>query len=64
MPANRRREFVHPRTGNPVTIKEEFTYDLERQMVEGVFVLDEIDIATGRPVGTIRSPLTLRYVFR
>ena len=38
MPANRRREFVHPRSGNRVTIKEEFTYDLERQMVGGAFV--------------------------
>jgi SAM-dependent methyltransferase len=64
MPANRRREFVHPRTGNRVTIKEEFTYDLERQMVEGAFLFDEIDTPTGEIVGTIRSPLTLRYIFR
>lgn len=64
MPANRRREFVHPRTGNRVTIKEEFTYDLERQMVQGAFVYDEIDAATGRLVATIQSPLTLRYIFR
>jgi len=64
MPVNRRREFVHPRTGNPVTIKEEFTYDLERQMVEGAFVFDEIDTASGQLVGTLRSPLTLRYIFR
>jgi len=64
MPANRRREFVHPRSGNRVTVKEEFTYDLERQMVEGAFVFDEIDMTTGQAVGTIRSPLTLRYIFR
>jgi len=64
MPANRRREFIHPRSGNRVTIKEEFAYDLERQMVEGAFVYDEIDIATGQLVGTMRSPLTLRYIFR
>ena len=64
MPANRRREFVHPRTGNRVTIKEEFTYDLERQMVEGAFLFDEIDTATGQIVATIQSPLTLRYIFR
>ena len=64
MPASRRREFVHPRTGNRITIKEEFTYDLERQMVVGAFVFDEINTATGKIVETIRSPLTLRYVFR
>ena len=64
MPANRRRDFVHPRTGNRVTIKEEFTYDLERQMVEGAFLFDEIDTTIGQIVGTIRSPLTLRYIFR
>jgi ubiquinone/menaquinone biosynthesis C-methylase UbiE len=64
MPASRRREFVHPRTGNRVTIKEEFTYDLERQMVDGAFVFDEINTTTGKIVETIRSPLTLRYVFR
>ena len=56
--------ILHPRTGNRVTIKEEFTYDLERQMVQGAFVYDEIDAGTGRPVGTIQSPLTLRYIFR
>jgi len=64
MPASRRREFVHPRRGNRVTIKEEFTYDLERQMVEGAFVFDEINTTTGKIVETIRSPLILRYVFR
>jgi ubiquinone/menaquinone biosynthesis C-methylase UbiE len=64
MPANRRREFLHPQTGNRVTIKEEFTYDLEKQMVEGAFVFDEIDTARGEVVGTFRSPLTLRYIFR
>ena len=64
MPESRRREFVHPRTGNRVTIKEEFTYHLERQMVEGAFVFDESDTRSGQIVGTIRSPLTLRYIFR
>jgi len=64
MPANRRREFLHPRTGNRVTIKEEFTYDLENQMVEGAFLFDEFDTASGQLVGTLRSPLTLRYIFR
>jgi ubiquinone/menaquinone biosynthesis C-methylase UbiE len=64
MPANRRREFLHPQTGNRVTIKEEFTYDLEKQMVEGAVVFDEIDTARGEVVGTLRSPLTLRYIFR
>lgn len=64
MPANRRREFLHPRTGNRVTIKEEFTYDLEKQRVEGAFVFDEIDTASGQVLGTLRSPLTLRYIFR
>ena len=33
-------------------------------MVEGAFVFDEIDTASGRVVGTLRSPLTLRYIFR
>ena len=64
MPANRRREFVHPRSGNRVTIKEEFTYDLERQIVQGAFVFDEMNATSGTIVQTIRSPLTLRYVFR
>jgi SAM-dependent methyltransferase len=64
MPASRRREFEHPRTGNRVTIKEEFTYDLERQMVDGAFLFEEINTTTGQIVGAIRSPLTLRYIFR
>ena len=64
IPAKRRREFVHPRTGHRVTIKEEFTYDLARQMVDGAFVFDEVDATTGQVRGTVRSPLTLRYVFR
>jgi SAM-dependent methyltransferase len=64
MPAGRRREFVHPRTGNRVTIQEDFRYDVERQLVDGAFVFDEIDAATGNVVSTTSSPLTLRYVFR
>jgi ubiquinone/menaquinone biosynthesis C-methylase UbiE len=64
MPPDRCREFVHPRTGNRVLIKEAFTYDLERQMVEGAFLFDEIDATTEQIVGTIQSPLTLRYIFR
>lgn len=63
MPADRHREFRHPRTGNRVTIREDFRYDLERQRVQGAFVYDEVD-ATGRVLGTTRAPLTLRYVFR
>jgi hypothetical protein len=35
MPAGRRREFVHPRTGNRVKIREEFSYDLDRQLIRG-----------------------------
>lgn len=61
--ADRHREFRHPRTGNRITIREDFRYDLERQRVEGAFVYDEID-ATGRVLGTTHAPLTLRYVFR
>jgi SAM-dependent methyltransferase len=64
MPAERRREFLHPRTGNRVTIKEDFRYDLDGQFVEGAFVFDEIDGTTGNIVATTHSPLTLRYVFR
>ena len=64
MPPDRRREFVHPRTGNRVLIKEEFTWDLTRQMVEGAFLFDEIDAMTGQLLGTIRSSLTFRYIFR
>jgi SAM-dependent methyltransferase len=63
MPADRHREFRHPRTGNRVTIREDFRYDLERQRVEGAFVYEEVD-ATGRVLATTHSPLTLRYVFR
>jgi SAM-dependent methyltransferase len=63
MPADRHREFWHPRTGNRVTIREDFRYDLERQRVEGAFVYDEVD-ATGRVLATTHAPLTLRYVFR
>jgi SAM-dependent methyltransferase len=62
-PADRHREFRHPRTGNRVTIREDFRYDLERQRVEGAFVYDEVD-ATGHLLATRRAPLTLRYVFR
>jgi SAM-dependent methyltransferase len=63
MPPDRRREFVHPRTGNRVRITEDFRYDLDRQLVDGRFVLDEMD-AAGRILTTTDSPLTLRYVFR
>jgi SAM-dependent methyltransferase len=56
-------EIRHPRTGNRVTVREDFRYDLERQLVDGAFVYDEVD-ATGRVVKTTHSPLTLRYVFR
>jgi SAM-dependent methyltransferase len=64
MPPERRREFRHPRTGNRVTVREDFRYDLDRQLVEGAFVFDELDATTGAVVATTRSPLTLRYVFR
>ena len=57
LPAERRREFLHPRAGNRVTIKEEFHYDLDRQSVEGAFIFDEID-------GTSGNALTLRGIFR
>jgi SAM-dependent methyltransferase len=63
MPADRHREFRHPHTGNRVAIREDFRYDLDRQLVEGAFEYDELD-ASGRVVATTRSPLTLRYVFR
>jgi len=62
-PAERPREFKHPRTGNRVVIREDFRYELERQLVEGAFDLDELD-ASGRVVATTHAPLTLRYVFR
>lgn len=62
-PADRQREFRHPRTGNRVTIREDFRYDLERQLVDGAFVYDELD-AGGHLVATTHAPLTLRYVFR
>lgn len=64
MPAERRREFQHPRTGNRVTVTEDFRYDLDRQLVEGAFIFEEGDAMSGRIVATTRSPLTLRYVFR
>jgi SAM-dependent methyltransferase len=64
MPPERRRELRHPVTGNPVRIREEFRYDLERQLVDGAFVFEEVDAATGSVVATTRAPLTLRYVFR
>src|SRR5688572_3371943 len=56
-------DFRHPRTGNRVTIREDFRYDLERQLVDGAFEYDEVD-ASGRVVTTTHAPLTLRYVFR
>jgi ubiquinone/menaquinone biosynthesis C-methylase UbiE len=56
-------DIRHPRTGNRVTVREEFRCDLERQLVEGAFEYDELD-ASGRVVATTHSPLTLRYVFR
>lgn len=63
-PPARRREFRHPRTGNRVTIQEDFRYDLVRQLVHGAFVYEELDGTTGAVVATTRSPLTLRYAFR
>jgi SAM-dependent methyltransferase len=64
MPPERRRELRHPTSGNPVRVREDFRYDLERQLVEGAFVFEELDAGTGAVVRTTRSPLTLRYVFR
>ena len=64
MPPERRREFRHPVRGNPVRVTEEFRYDLERQLVDGAFVFEEYDAASGAVVEKVRSPLTLRYVFR
>jgi SAM-dependent methyltransferase len=62
-PTEHPREFEHPRTGNRVAIRENFRYDLEQQLVEGAFDLDELD-ARGRVLGTTHAPLRLRYVFR
>jgi SAM-dependent methyltransferase len=62
-PAKRHADFRHPRTGNRVTVREDFRYDLERQLVDGAFTFDEVD-ATGRVLTTTHGPLTLRYVFR
>jgi hypothetical protein len=60
---NRDADFRHPTTGNRVTVREDFRYDLERQLVDGAFEYDELD-ASGRVVATTRAPLRLRYVFR
>jgi hypothetical protein len=46
-----------------VTVREDFRYDLERQLVDGAFVYEERE-AGGRVVKTTHAPLTLRYVFR
>src|SRR4051812_23698313 len=62
-PTKRHADFPHPRTGNRVTIRENFRYDLERQLVDGAFEYDQLD-AKGRLVARIHAPLTLRYVFR
>lgn len=62
-PADQHAEFRHPRTGNRVTIREDFRFDLERQLVDGARDLDELD-ASGRVVATTHAPLTLRYIFR
>jgi hypothetical protein len=64
MPPERRRELRHPISGNPVRVTEDFRYDLERQLVDGAFVFEEYDAATGAAIAKVRSPLTLRYVFR
>lgn len=42
-PAGWHREFRHPRTGNRVTILEDFRYHLEQQRVDGAFVFEELD---------------------
>jgi SAM-dependent methyltransferase len=62
-PAVQHAEFRHPRTGNRVTIREDFRFDLERQLVDGARDLDELD-ASGRVVATTHALLTLRYIFR
>ena len=64
MPPERRRELRHPTSGNPVRVREDFRYDLERQLVTGGFVFEEVDADTGGVVGVTRTPLTLRYLFR
>ena len=62
-PTDRPLDFRHPRTGNRVTVRQDFRYDLERQLVDGASEIDELD-ASGRVVATTRAPLTLRYIFR
>ncbi|HEY7520047.1 MAG TPA: class I SAM-dependent methyltransferase [Methylomirabilota bacterium] len=62
-PLHEGKEIRHPRTGNRVTVREDFRYDLERQLVDGAFVYEERE-AGGRVVKTTHAPLTLRYVFR
>jgi SAM-dependent methyltransferase len=59
----RYREFRHPRTGNRVAVREDFRYDLERQLVSGAFDYDELD-PDGRVLASTHAPLTLRYLFR
>lgn len=62
-PTSRYADFRHPGTGNRVTVRENFRYDLERQLVDGAFEYDELD-ASGRVLASTRAPLTLRYIFR
>ena len=62
-PLRAQEDIRHPRTGNRLTVREDFRYDLERQLVDGAFDYDEID-AGGAVVATTHAPLTLRYVFR
>ena len=62
-PLREHEDIRHPRTGNRLTVREDFRCDLERQLVDGAFDYDEVD-AAGGVVATTHSPLTLRYVFR
>ena len=62
-PLREHEDIRHPRTGNRMTVREDFRCDLERQLVDGAFDYDEVD-AAGGVVATTHSPLTLRYVFR
>ena len=62
-PTGRYADFRHPSSGNRVTVREDFRYDLERQLVEGAFEYDELD-ASGHVLASTHAPLTLRYIFR
>ncbi len=57
------KRFRHPRTGHDVVLWDTFRYDLERQVLTGDYVFEELG-DDGSVRARLYAPLMLRWVYR